>query len=250
MAAGGARPQARLLGERDGLVFVDKPIGVPTEPDAQHDDSVLAQAATLLGLRLDRLHAHSRLDVGVSGVVTLSVTTDARRRVARLREQGLWRRRYVALASGQTSEQAGCWTESIGRARGPRRSIRGARPESAETRFAVIARATFPGENWPVVLLALEPQTGRTHQLRVHAAAHGLPLLGDRTYGGPTRFPRPSGAVSSIERIALHSAWVELGEGTSALRVAAPLPRELDELWQAMNGDAAAWQLAIASDLG
>jgi 23S rRNA pseudouridine955/2504/2580 synthase len=92
------------------------------------------------------------------------------------------------------------------------------------------------------VLLSLDPATGRTHQLRVHAAHHACPLLGDRTYGGMGKIVLPDGGVLPMERIALHAAWVQLA---AAPRVSAPFPAELAALWQALGGGLTHVQSAI-----
>jgi len=92
-------------------------------------------------------------------------------------------------------------------------------------------------------LLALAPLTGRTHQLRVHCTAHGLPLLGDRAYGGASRFISDSGAVTALDRIALHAAWVELPL-SAPFRIESPTPAFLLDIWRAFAGDAAALEEA------
>jgi 23S rRNA-/tRNA-specific pseudouridylate synthase len=86
--------------------------------------------------------------------------------------------------------------------------------------------------------------TGRTHQLRVHAAAAHTPLLGDTTYGGPRRLLAADGSVHSVPRVALHAAAVELVHAGQPLRVEAPFPADLVALWESLGGSAAVWQQA------
>ena len=242
--------QLRILGEYRGLLFIDKPAGLQTEPDARTTDTLLSRLATQLREPLSRLHALSRLDTGVSGVVTLGLSPDARRMVQGWRELGRFRRRYLGLATsalnapGPTSSSLGAWSDSIGRASGSLRTVGGRNPESAHTDYARVASAALARATPSTLhLLALAPLTGRTHQLRVHCTAHGLPLLGDRAYGGASRFISDSGAVTALDRIALHAAWVELPL-SAPFRIESPTPAFLLDIWRAFAGDAAAFEQA------
>lgn len=240
-----------VLGEYRGLLFVDKPAGLQTEPDVRHDDTLVTRIARQLALPRERIHALSRLDTGVSGVVTLGLTSEARKLVLDWRRQGLFSRRYVALATGEPTTSAGAWRESIGRGTGNLRRVGGRQPEEAESHYAVIARSSPSAGATPqaLVLLALSPRTGRTHQLRVHAAAHGLPLLGDRAYGGSARLIAENGSVRAFERIALHAAWVELPL-PEPLRFNAEIPDELAAIWRDFGGDPAGFERARSAELG
>jgi 23S rRNA-/tRNA-specific pseudouridylate synthase len=239
-----ASTELRILGEYRGLLFVDKPAGLQTEPDVRTTDTLLSRLATQLRVPVSGLHALSRLDTGVSGVVTLGLSPDAHRLVQGWREQGRFRRRYLGLASGATTADTGAWSESIGRASGSLRSVSGRNPEPAHTDYARVASAILPRATPSALhLLALAPLTGRTHQLRVHCTAHGLPLLGDRAYGGASRFIGNNGAVTALDRIALHAAWVELPL-SAPFRIESPTPIFLLDIWRAFGGDAAAFEEA------
>jgi 23S rRNA pseudouridine1911/1915/1917 synthase len=240
-----------VLGEHHGLLFVDKPAGLQTEPDAHHDDTLVSRMAAQLSVLPREVHALSRLDTAVSGVVTLGLTNEARRLVTELRQRGQFRRRYLALATGQAVDREGAWKESIGRAAGTLRRVDGRNPETARTDYALVASSPLNERANPqqLHLLALAPETGRTHQLRVHSAAHGLPLLGDRAYGGVARLTSSAGSVQSFDRIALHAAWVELPL-PELRRFEAPIPRELQSIWSALGGDAAAFAIALQVSVG
>ncbi|HET7540371.1 MAG TPA: RNA pseudouridine synthase [Polyangiaceae bacterium] len=245
-----AAAELRILGEYRGLLFVDKPAGLQTEPDARTTDTLLSRLATQLRVPIARLHALSRLDTGVSGVVTLGLSPDARKLVQGWREQGRFRRRYLGLATnglgafGAPDASVGAWSESIGRASGSLRVVGGRHPESAHTDYARIASASLARATPSALhLLALSPRTGRTHQLRVHCTAHGLPLLGDRAYGGVSRFISDSGAVSALDRIALHAAWVELPL-SAPFRIEAPTPAFLLDIWRTFAGHTHAFEEA------
>lgn len=98
-------------------------------------------------------------------------------------------------------------------------------------------------------MLAVEPQTGRTHQIRVHAS-HGAPLVGDRDYGGPARVTLPTGGIVALARIALHAARVTVpGAGAEPLVATAPVPEELWRIWTDLGGDAEAWDRAVSCEL-
>ncbi len=243
---GGLGP--RVLLDEEGLVAVDKPAGMPTIPDqAGASHSLLAVVAERLGCTLANLHPTSRLDREVSGVVIFARTEEAAVRLRAAREEGRYARRYVALAAPGSRASvtalvgAGEWNAPVGRAKDPRhRAAFGRDAAPARTRYAIVAKA---GER---SLLALEPVTGRTHQLRVHAAHAGMPLLGDPTYGGARRITFPSGRVVSLGRIALHAARVVVPRRRgSSFDVRAEVPVSLRELWAAMGGEDAAWIAAL-----
>jgi 23S rRNA pseudouridine1911/1915/1917 synthase len=228
---------ARILARGDGWVAVDKPAGLPTIPDQQGaSHALLALAARALSLDPSRLHATSRLDRDVSGVVVFALDPRTAERLRALRDEHRYVRRYLAIAAGTPAPREGVWTVPIGRAKDPKlRAPNGRDPTDARTHFAVAAVTA------PYSLLALAPVTGRTHQIRVHASHAGVPLLGDRAYGGPTRVTRPSGKVLAFDRIALHAARVTLGDTA----IESPVPEKLRALWRALGGDAEAWEKAL-----
>jgi 23S rRNA-/tRNA-specific pseudouridylate synthase len=235
--APGGDAVATVLARGDGWVAVDKPAGLPTIPDqggASH--ALVALAARALSMEPSRLHATSRLDRDVSGVVVFAFERGAAERLRRLRAEGGYVRRYLAIAARSPILAEGSWTVPIGRAKDPRhRAPNGRDATLATTRFAVAASSP------PFALLALAPVTGRTHQLRVHASHAGAPLLGDRVYGGPARATLPSGRVLAFDRIALHAARVTI-EGTV---IDSPVPEKLRAAWLALGGDGEAWEKAL-----
>lgn len=219
-------PPRVLKRERD-LVFADKPAGLPTIPDQEGGASLLSEVAGFLGLAMDRVHATSRLDRNVSGVVTFALTRGAHKRLLAAREAGTYERRYVALCLGNPAQKEGVWDFPIGRALDPRhRKVNGRDATLARSRFEVT------GEVAGFCSLALFPETGRTHQLRVHAAHVGLPMLGDATYGGPSSLTLPSGTVLSFGRIALHAASVKVPSESGTVEVLSALPEEFGRWWQ------------------
>jgi 23S rRNA-/tRNA-specific pseudouridylate synthase len=242
-----ARPAAlgppRILHEERGVVAVYKPPEMATIADHGGASASLdATVARMIG-RSAPLHATSRLDVGVSGVVLFAADDEAEKRLARAREEGRYRRHYVAVTTQTPTPEHGLWTATIGRARDPRlRQVGGRSPVPAATAYATAAVAPKGA------LLAVEPQTGRTHQIRVHAAHAGCPLWGDGAYGGPTRVVAANGAVAEMKRIALHAAWVEISSETGPpFRVDAPVPSDFEAIWVAVGGTPSVFAAALAA---
>ncbi len=248
-----------ILAEHSGLVFVSKPPGVATEPDhAGVAASLVGRVAERLGLPAGALHAVSRLDVGVSGVVTLARDDRGRALAADLRARGGFRRRYVALAPRAPEPATGTWSWALPRSlRGGRGRGAGAAASSSErsaqTLYATVAQADpvyLPGRAASRLavrpaLLALSPITGRTHQLRLHAERAGTPLLGDAEHGGAARLILASGGVLALDRVLLHAGWVELALESALLRVEAEVPADLTALWAKLGGAPEAWQTGL-----
>lgn len=237
-----------ILHHEAGILAVDKPAGISTIPDERDAaSSLLHRAAHAAGVDPRKLHPTSRLDRGVSGVVLFAENGAARARLKEARAAGWYIRRYVAIATRAPTAIAdpsifGNWNARIGRAADPKkRAVEGRDATFALTRYRIVGTAA-DALSQPV-LLAVEPITGRTHQIRVHASHAGAPLLGDRDYGGPRTLVLASGKVLRLERIALHCARVQL---PGSLDVRAPVPDELRSWWRALGGDDGAW--AFASD--
>jgi 23S rRNA-/tRNA-specific pseudouridylate synthase len=229
-----ATAAVKILAEHNGVLAVSKPAGISTQPDhrgAEH--SLLGELATNLGQPIGTLHALQRLDREVSGVLLVARTEEGRQWVLNARGAGQFKRRYLAIASGAPSSSQGEWTQAIGRGSRPGlRAVSGREAETALTKYALIAQPSAAA-----CLFVAEPVTGRTHQIRVHAAAAGAPLLGDRDYGGLRRVVAASGAVHDLSRIALHALFVQVARPKMApWRNEAAIPPELLELWQWMGG--------------
>jgi 23S rRNA-/tRNA-specific pseudouridylate synthase len=233
----------RILFRRGGIVAAYKPARLATVSDHRGRTGTLVDAvAKELALSHERIAVTSRLDVGVSGVVLFATDEASRAALTRARNEGRYRRHYVAVVERAPSPARGVWTARIGRDLDPRkRRIEGRDAVEARTVYAVQTTATKGA------LLAVEPATGRTHQIRVHAAHARCPLYGDAAYGGALRLTAENGAVTSVGRIALHAAWVAVpGEGEEILRIEADAPDDLVAIWTACGGApddfALAWQ--------
>lgn len=206
--------------EDDDLLVINKPANIAMHPRRAAPDSpdVASALAAYLG---DGSAAHfvSRLDKGTSGLFIAAKNgyIHDRLRVA-LHTDGL-RREYRAVALGRVAPPRGVIDLPIGRAEGSivRRCVRDDGLPS-RTEYEVLAQSDA------LSFLRLAPQTGRTHQLRVHMAALGHPLAGDWLYG--TEDP------ALIARPALHSheLWFTQPVTGEALHFTAPLPADMAEL--------------------
>jgi 23S rRNA pseudouridine1911/1915/1917 synthase len=211
-----------VLHESKEVLVANKPAGLSTIPDTRGTE------ASLLGLlerRHGKLHASSRLDREVSGVIVFARTEAAAFALTQARETSRYQRLYLALAQGMAAQESYVWDAEIGRAKNKNlRVINGKEKVSALSHARTLARIALPD---PVAAFALEPQTGRTHQLRLHASHAGLPLLGDTAYGGPKQLTLARGKVVPIPRIMLHAFRVSTPFGVFE----SPVPTDFRGLW-------------------
>jgi len=218
--------QVRVLYRDADLLVLDKPSGLPTtRPDPGPS---LVSVARGLDPDATRLHPSSRLDVEVTGVVTFARTERATAHLLQARELGRYTRGYLALVARAPGSEQGEWNAAIGidpRDRTLRRvadaSATSAKP--ARTSYRVMWQRSGCAALW------LQPHTGRTHQLRVHAAHAGSPIYGDRAYGGAQRLVLSDGRAVAARRTLLHCARVTIPalEGGQALVLEAPVPDDM-----------------------
>jgi len=198
--AGGPQPEdipLTILYADADLVVLDKPSGLVIHPGAGVRDGTLVNALLhrFPDIRSlsedDRPGIVHRLDKETSGVMVAARSARAEAELKRQFKDREVRKVYLALVAGRMPAAAGRFDWSIGRhpKHGQRMSIRTRTPRSAVTEYAV--RRTFRDFS----LLEVRPLTGRTHQIRVHFAAAGHPIAGDRRYGSggreaKARFPR------------------------------------------------------------
>lgn len=220
-----------LFRDRDFLVL-DKPCGIATT--APDGGRCLVDVAKQLDPAAPLLHPSSRLDLPVSGVVVFARNRRAIQHLLAARQAGSYRRSYLAFSEPAELAEEGECRAAIG-IDAKRRKLRkvSEHGKPAHTAYRLLAR-TEAACCWQ-----LAPQTGRTHQLRVHAAAAGCPLLGDVHYGGAKRLVLADGRVVGIERLMLHCAYVSIPSlaGGKILELRAPLPVAMHDLWLAVGGD-------------
>jgi tRNA pseudouridine32 synthase / 23S rRNA pseudouridine746 synthase len=219
---------ARVL-YRDALMLVlDKPAGIPVHagpkggPNLEHFFDALR-----FGLPRAPALAH-RLDRDTSGCLVLGRHRKALAKLGRLFAAGRIEKTYWALVDGGPRDEEGRIDLALRKRSLDKRSWRmETHPEgqAALTEWRVLARGN--GRAW----LALRPRTGRTHQIRVHCAAAGFPLIGDPVYG----------RADGQRRLMLHAraVTVPLYPSRPAITVAAPPPGDLAAAIRAIGADPA-----------
>jgi 23S rRNA pseudouridine1911/1915/1917 synthase len=226
-----ARRRARIslpvLYEDESLLVVDKPAGllaVPTSPDATEEDTALARVQEYvrhLTPRRPYVGVVHRIDRDTSGALAFALSAAARPALRAMFREHRIERRYTALVQGEPREDRGLVDLPIHDAYegGRRRVARAGEPSlPALTRWTVVER--FAG----AALLDVDLQTGRQHQIRIHLAHVGMPIVGDPVYG---RARRASGATPlSAPRQMLHARLLAFAHPSSGLAVRAesPLP--------------------------
>jgi 23S rRNA pseudouridine1911/1915/1917 synthase len=216
-----------ILYEDEDLVVLDKPAGLVVHPAPGHPGGTLVNAllhhcGDLAGiggvLRPGIVH---RLDRGTSGVLVVAKRDTAHVALARQFHDHSVEREYRALVRGVPTADAGRVDRPIGRHPRDRKrmSVHARRGREAHTAWRVLQRFRASDHSW----LAILPETGRTHQIRVHLAAAGLPVAGDRVYGRARR------DTLRLERPALHAQRLGFAHPRSGewLRFEAPLPPDL-----------------------
>jgi tRNA pseudouridine32 synthase / 23S rRNA pseudouridine746 synthase len=217
---------ARVL-HRDGLMLIiDKPAGIPVHrgPRNSRDKSGASLEdyfnGLCFGLPRPPVLAH-RLDRDTSGCLVLGRHRKATASLGLLFKHGKIDKTYWAVVEGGPEADAGTIDMPLGRLNEERGWWQKPDPDGlpATTNWRVLGRSHDRKLTW----LALEPITGRTHQLRVHCAATGFPIVGDSVYGTA---PREGGAMLHLHARGIS---VPLSKNKPPVRVAAPVPEHMCE---------------------
>ncbi|MFO1510844.1 MAG: 23S rRNA pseudouridine(1911/1915/1917) synthase RluD [Steroidobacteraceae bacterium] len=240
-------PQAmplRIVHEDDELLVIDKPAGLVVHPGAGNRDRTLQNGllAHDPGLaRVPRAGLVHRLDKDTSGLMVVARTIEAHAALVDLLAAREISREYLAVASGVMTG-GGTIDEPIGRHRSARVKM-AVRQDGREavTHYRVVER--FRAHTFVRVTL----ETGRTHQIRVHLAHAGYPILGDPVYGGRRRLPAGASpallaALHGFQRQALHAARLAFVHPASgeALEFEAPMPEDMQALIAVLREDVSA----------
>ena len=219
-----------VLYEDEDILVCNKPFGMPTHPSHGHFDDTLANAGahydqTASG-RIGIFRPINRLDRDTSGVVLIARHQLAASRLAAAMREGRIHKRYLAILEGAPHERAGQIDAHICRERESIITRCICTPDApgahaALTRYRTVARwAIGQGER---SLVCAEPLTGRTHQLRLHFAHIGAPIIGDTMYG------RVCEGLPTPARQALHAYSLTFPHPATEqlMTVIAPLPCDL-----------------------
>jgi tRNA pseudouridine32 synthase/23S rRNA pseudouridine746 synthase len=208
---------ARLL-YRDGLMLViDKPPGLPVHRGPKGGESLEDHFDALrFGLPRTPALAH-RLDRDTSGCLVLGRHRKALALLGKLFKNGKVGKTYWAVVEGGPEKDEGRIDLPLGRLDESRGWWMKPDPKGqpAVTTWKVLGRGN--GLTW----VALEPLTGRTHQLRVHCAESGWPIVGDTIYGSA---PRAGGTVLHLQS---HEIVVPISKNKPAVAVTAPVPEHM-----------------------
>ena len=207
-----------ILWEDQDLLILNKPAGIAIHPAALTEETVTVAGAVCHYLRTGSFHCVNRLDRGTTGVMAVAKTGYIHRLCMESLHTDSFLREYRGICLGAPQPPSGSIDLPISRDPGSllRRTVD---PMGLPAR--TLYETLLPGE---LSLLRLLPQTGRTHQLRLHLSAVGHPLAGDWLYGteDPALIPRP----------ALHSYRLRLLHPVTRrwLDVTAPLPEDMRRL--------------------
>jgi tRNA pseudouridine65 synthase len=210
-----------------GIVALYKPEGIMSHPNEAggHPKALLTCAYDLeferffwQGGEFFLLH---RLDSPTSGVILGSLEHGVAHAVKRAFLDNLVQKTYRALVFGAPSTSHATWTDRLEK-RGTG-SVRVPGQANAETTMRLVQTLELDGGI--VSDLQLQPKTGKTHQLRVQAAARGLPMVGDATYG-EFRWNREFARLYKHKRLFLHALEVRVALENLEFEASAPLPQE------------------------
>jgi 23S rRNA pseudouridine955/2504/2580 synthase len=226
--------QDMILYMDSSVIVLNKPAGLATQGGSgltRHIDGMLDQLQFEKNQRPRLVH---RLDRDTSGVLVIARTVPAAASLSRALAQRDASKIYWALTRGAPKQKRGTVRAALAKegGRGAERMTVADHDEAkhAVTDYAVIDRA---GEEFAWV--AARPHTGRTHQIRVHLASLGTPIVGDFKYGGQAA--RGKGAVA--DKLHLHARSIDIARPDGGrLVVTAPLPDHMRRSWDLLGFDA------------
>ena len=213
----------RIPYEDEDLLVMDKPADMATHGKALKGDVTAANALAAYWGTQQAFHAVTRLDKGTSGLLVVAKSGYAHERLRGILHSDDFVREYLALVTGTLPDDRGSITLPM------------KKDEAAKNRFCVSPDGLPARTDYSVLerrgglnLVRVRLFTGRTHQIRVHFAAVGCPLLGDRVYGE---------ASEAIARPALHSAFLHLAQPITGevIDLASPVPEDMEAVWKSMK---------------
>ena len=244
-----------ILYEDDYIVAINKPPGMVVHPAKGHWSGTLTAALAHHFAQLSdaggptRPGIVHRLDRETSGVIVIAKTNEVHYKLCAQFEAREVHKTYMTIVSGQLDRDRDRIIQPIGHHpyQREKRAIRSGHPSSryAETQFEVVER--FPG----YALLRVFPKTGRTHQIRLHLAHIGCPVLCDRLYAGHAQITQgqlhrrlarglplhPEDSEVVLTRQALHAHEIEFTHPKTqqALRITSPLPADFQRVCEVLR---------------
>jgi 23S rRNA pseudouridine1911/1915/1917 synthase len=231
-----------VLFEDEHLIAIDKPAGLVVHPTYKNT------AGTLMNALLWRARAWpapqrpslvSRLDKLTSGLIVCAKTAAAHAALQRAMAARDAEKDYLAVVYGRVNDARGDIDLRLATDPGDRRKVVASKTVGAESLTRFERLASVPAPNAGLALLRCRLETGRTHQIRVHLAARGWPIVGDPAYGEP-RFaqildPVLAGQLRAFPRQALHAWRVGFTHPMTRARLTleAPVPADLEALLEA-----------------
>ncbi len=233
-----------VLYSDEHIAVVNKPAGLVVYPAAGHHSGTLMNA---LRFRFGSLTAPGaplrpgvvhRLDKDTSGIMVVALSNAAYYGLVEQFSNKEVKRSYIALLWGNLRGESGQISLRIGRSMTDRKkmSVRTKKGKEAETRWDVLERPKG------ATLVRAKLLTGRTHQIRVHFASSGHPVLGDRTYGKKTAISLVGKEKLSFPRQMLHAKVLGFMHPVTGkkMRFTSPLPQDMAEALEALRGEDAA----------
>jgi 23S rRNA pseudouridine1911/1915/1917 synthase len=230
-----------IVYEDEDLAVINKPAGMMVHAGAGATDDA-RNRGTLVNALLHHLGSLSgvggelrpgivhRLDKETSGLIVVAKNDDAHRKLSTQFAAREVKKKYVALVHGWVKKDSGTLAQSISRdrVRRTRMTTRLEGGRTAVTHYRVVRRLDTKFGKF--TLLDVKIDTGRTHQIRVHVAAIGHPVVGDTMYGAPAQ-ARGKNAVIVLKRNFLHAAELEFRHPRTAetISLKSELPAELRE---------------------
>lgn len=214
-----------ILYEDDHVIVLEKPSGLVVHPGAGRHDGTLANALLYHYPGIGRIGPGDRpgivhrLDKETSGLMVVARSEKAYSHLQDQFKKRQVEKIYLGMVWGVITRQTGTFDWAIGRhvKHGERMSVKTKKPRSAETHFEVLRRFQ------EMTYLEIKPVTGRTHQIRVHFAASGHPIVGDRRYGKKKE-------AGQCPRLFLHASRLGFFHPGSHHRLdfLSPLPHDLE----------------------
>jgi 23S rRNA pseudouridine1911/1915/1917 synthase len=234
----GAAPAIEVLAEDPEFIVVNKAAGMTVHPAPGHPDATLVDALLARFPELARMAEPDgvlrpgivhRLDRETSGVLVVARTPFARTALAQQFKDRSVRKIYLAIVRGVVAREHTTVAKAIGRHPTERKRMSTASRTPRDAVSHVTALARFAGtvrDDRGATLVRVRPETGRTHQIRVHLASLGHPCLGDCLYGRGADSVGPGFQRQALHALALSIAHPRSGE---RLNFVAPLPEDFKQ---------------------